>query len=698
MADILDLFPEKKTSSNNSINISTNKKQNNKECAVCAELNINIKRLNKDEIKLYDFLQTFLAHIENQFTDSMFDDELYVFTKFEKLKTHCVPKGFPILDKLELIDLYTKRIQDDTIKPNKYFERLSTPVSNGEVNISCPSDPLESCKYNCDFCILVPDYARSYMPGQAVFDNLSKNKHNFIKYMLQTLLVHRVKLYDISKLAVRHIGGTFSSYPEIYRYTYSRDIFYCANVLADIIDNPELFAQAIKYLEKLFDPEDIIIPMIRKPFNYQKIALIEERICECKQWIVKKELLPNNREKITYKYPDEIAHFESELLEQIKISLSAEQEHNVIAKSRIVSYSIETRPDEINPKSISEFLKLGVTIVELGLQSPQDNILKNVNRGHSVKASKKAIRMLKNNGLHVHGQWMLDLLGSTKESDMEAVDLILSDALRCDQIKIYPHLALPGTKSKEKLDSGQYTSWVSKDPEGYHELMVYFVSNIDETTRIVRIQRDLPPKSAKNPMGYENVEDQPSNLEQIITNEIYSKGKTREDIRYHEPGIRFLNLESILTELEYKVITTQVDGGIDVYISAQTMVSRDHTKPDAKDFRIVWGYCRLRIVYDYDDLGFIDFFNSNQDKSFGRIRELKVNGLVQNFNNSNNSGKSGQHRGIGSHMLKMAEEIAHSYGQTHVTVTSSVGVRDYYRLKHGYQLDPCGLMWKKIEP
>ena len=149
-----------------------------------------------------------------------------------------------------------------------------------------------------------------------------------------------------------------------------------------------------------------------------------------------------------------------------------EQTYNITGKSRIVAYSIETRPDTINPTTISELLKLGVTIVELGLQSPINEILQIVKRGHTVEQSIKAIRMLKDNGLHVHGQWMLDLPGSTYELDMEAVKLILSDELECDQIKIYPHLAMPGTETKEWLDSGLYTSWVKEQPKLFNNLMV----------------------------------------------------------------------------------------------------------------------------------------------------------------------------------------------------------------------------------
>ena len=83
----------------------------------------------------------------------------------------------------------------------------------------------------------------------------------------------------------------------------------------------------------------------------------------------------------------------------------------------------------------------------------------------------------------------------------------------------------------------------------------------------------------------------------------------------------------------------------------------------------------------------------NKEK-FGRIRELKVNGATSAVGTV---GTSGQHKGIGTNMLKIAEEIAYKFGMTHVTVTSAVGVRDYYKLKHGYELDECGLMWKKLD-
>jgi ELP3 family radical SAM enzyme/protein acetyltransferase len=634
-------------------------------CELCKQNNIDLKRVSLDK---YDFLQTIMNHVNYKITYETFDDERNVNNIFQKLIIHCTPKGtMNTYNKKKMIEEYRNKIQDRNI----IFERLIFEVSNGEVCVSVPSKALGSCPHNCAFCPTANNnsesnelvVAKSYTLGQPVFAHLVVNKNNLIKYLLQHIIVQHVSSLNIFKLAMRHLGGTFSVYDILYRFTYSRDIFYAANILHTIIDDPELFQIAKQSLQNEFDPDNIIMNKIRKPFNHETIDKLIKKIDECKLW--------------KDKFDQEIKNLEETLLIEMKKSLSLEQAFNITAKSRIVSYSIETRPDYINSTSIKELLILGVTIVELGLQSPNDDILDINKRGHTVECSKKAIRMLKDNGLHVHGQWMMDLPGSTKELDSKAIQDILSDDLRCDQIKIYPHLSMPGTETKEWLDSGLYESWVAKDKDGFYEVLSDFIVNIDETTRVVRVQRDLPKASDKILDGYTN--DQPSNLEQIITNKINKSGRMRQDIRYHEPGLRFLNMKDI----KYYVDIKKMQGGTDIFISAQSI--------DTTGFRVMWGYCRLRIVEEDEDTNVIKFFKQN--KKFGRIRELKVNGSVENIGNI---GNSGQHRGIGSSMLKIAEEIAYKYGMTHVTVTSAVGVRDYYRLKHGYQLSDCGLMYKEL--
>jgi len=78
---------------------------------------------------------------------------------------------------------------------------------------------------------------------------------------------------------------------------------------------------------------------------------------------------------------------------------------------------------------------------------------------------------------------------------------------------------------------------------------------------------------------------------------------------------------------------------------------------------------------------------------FGLIREVKVNGSITSVGNNS---KSVQHLGIGTRMIQMAEEIAMQNGKTHITVTSAVGVRNYYKNKHNYTLHRSGLMWKQL--
>lgn len=643
-------------------------------CSICTSIGFN----SKNRTDKYDFLKNVFDHVEQKIDYNSFDDPINVSKIFDKIKLHCVPKGSTILTNREIANQYRKRVDNGTLPFNLKFHRLVFQASNGEFCCSCPSKALDSCPFECAFCptasmdgkMLV---AKSYNLGQSVFAKLVANNNNLVRYLLHHLLLQYNLTYDITKLAMRHLGGTFSTYSKDYRYEYTRDIFYVANIISEIIDNEELFSIAKKsIMGEKFDPDNEIIPRLRKPFNYEAIDTIKEKINNLKLW--------------GDKFNKDIKKLEEELVEELAKSLRMEQEFNVTARHRIVSYSIETRPDTINITSIAELLILGVTIVELGLQSPDDNILKIVKRGHKVDASIRAIRMLKDHGLHVHGQWMFDLPGSTKDIEIDCINKILSDSLRCDQIKIYPHLSMPGTETKEWFDTKQYISWVDNDKDGFIDVMAFLMSNIEETTRVVRVQRDLPKNSKKNPDGFTN--DQSPILEQIVTKKIYSSGNNRDDIRYHEPGIRFLNISDIKYYVDFKKII----GGTDIFISAQTYVCND-IKKKTKDFRIVWGYCRLRIVEVDDDTRLIKFFKN--DNKYGRIRELKVNGAIQQIGTH---GSSGQHRGIGSTMLKIAEEMAYKYGMTHVTVTSAVGVRDYYRLKHGYEVDECGLMYKKLEP
>ena len=130
----------------------------------------------------------------------------------------------------------------------------------------------------------------------------------------------------------------------------------------------------------------------------------------------------------------------SQPLEDLKASLEKEQEYNdKKAKHKIIGLTLETRPDAISPKTISHMRAQGCTRIELGLQAPDDTILKLVKRGHTVQQFKDAILLLRHAGFKVDLHFMPDLPGTTAEHDVEMYKTIFDDpAFKPDMVKIYP--------------------------------------------------------------------------------------------------------------------------------------------------------------------------------------------------------------------------------------------------------------------
>jgi len=120
-------------------------------------------------------------------------------------------------------------------------------------------------------------------------------------------------------------------------------------------------------------------------------------------------------------------------------NLCTAQKLNEKAKHRIVGLSIETRPDFINEKEIRRLRKLGVTMVELGVQSIYDDVLKLNLRGHGVKEIILATKLLKDAGFKVLYQMMPNLPGSNLKKDEKMFEELFQNSdFQPDLLKIYP--------------------------------------------------------------------------------------------------------------------------------------------------------------------------------------------------------------------------------------------------------------------
>lgn len=115
---------------------------------------------------------------------------------------------------------------------------------------------------------------------------------------------------------------------------------------------------------------------------------------------------------------------------------------------------LSTRPDYIDEDIIDLLKKYGVTTVELGVQSSDEQVLRLNSRGHSFDAVKTASKLIKDAGITLGHQMMLGMYGSTPQKDMQTVKDIISLKPAC--VRIYPVVTIKGTALEDLYNSGKY--------------------------------------------------------------------------------------------------------------------------------------------------------------------------------------------------------------------------------------------------
>lgn len=128
---------------------------------------------------------------------------------------------------------------------------------------------------------------------------------------------------------------------------------------------------------------------------------------------------------------------------------------NAFVKKGIVKgVRISTRPDAIDDE-ILELLKFyGVTSIELGAQSMNDQVLKMNNRGHTAQDVVIASKLIKEHGFELGLQIMTGLFGDYDESAIETAQKIIE--LKPDTVRIYPTIVLKDTDLEALYKDGIY--------------------------------------------------------------------------------------------------------------------------------------------------------------------------------------------------------------------------------------------------
>ena len=115
---------------------------------------------------------------------------------------------------------------------------------------------------------------------------------------------------------------------------------------------------------------------------------------------------------------------------------------------------ISTRPDAIDDEVLRILKRYGVTSIELGAQSTDEQVLLLNHRGHTHDDIIKASKLIKKHGFSLGLQMMTGLLGDTPEKSLRTAEDIIS--LRPDTVRIYPTIVLEGTYLGELYKKGDY--------------------------------------------------------------------------------------------------------------------------------------------------------------------------------------------------------------------------------------------------
>ena len=348
-------------------------------------------------------------------------------------------------------------------------------------------------------------------------------------------------------------------------------------------------------------------------------------------------------------------------------SLAIAQQINETARCRIIGITIETRPDYITDAEILRLRELGVTRVELGVQTLEEEVLELIVRDHGAAEVRAATRLLKDAGFKIAYHLMPNLPGATPASDLASTRRLFEDpAYQPDTLKIYPCVVIETAELHQWWREGRYTPY---GDETLIELLIQMKRRVPPYVRIERVIRDIPSTSIL-------AGSMQTNLREEVLRRMRARGLASRCIRCRQVRERADGTWQ-LTRREY-----DASGGREVFLGFE----------DAATDRLA-ALLRLRIP---------PFAKASVGRPSGAegglpvlrgaalVRELHTYGLHVPLHQERD--EAAQHHGFGRRLLQEAERIARDeFGLRRIAVIAGIGVREYYR-RFDYELADTYMM------
>jgi elongator complex protein 3 len=479
------------------------------------------------------------------------------------------------------------------------------------------------CPGRCIFCPSDVRMPKSYLADEPGAQRAEDNRFDPYLQTWNRLLAYREIGHPVDKAELNVLGGTWSFYPEAYQIWFATR---CFDALSDFGAGVDGRAEAGL-----------------APARYRELR---ERV---------------DGRRPARRYNAVVGDFLAGQLEGGWLhasergdwaALEAAQRRNETAASRCVGLAVETRPDHVDVAELLRLRRLGVTKLQIGVQSLSDAVLAANRRGHDVASASRALRLLRGAGFKLHVHWMANLLGSSPELDLADFERLFREPnWRPDELKLYPCVLIESAELATQHARGEWRPYTDDE---LSRLLAECLARVPEYCRVTRVIRDF---SAGDIAAGSHV----ANLREVAERRLASGGRRVRDIRSRE--IRGAPFESA----SLRLLTVEYASSIGREVFLQQVAEGD---------RLV-AFLRLSLPREPAPLAEL--------AGSALVRELHVYGASLPLGREPTG--EAQHRGLGRALLDAAAERARTAGFRDLAVISAVGTRAYYR-RAGFQDGP----------
>lgn len=192
------------------------------------------------------------------------------------------------------------------------------------------------------------------------------------------------------------------------------------------------------------------------------------------------EQLEEGKQFFARKYPDMkfLAYFQAYTNTYAELEELKRKYEEALAVKDVVGLVIGTRPDCM-PEALLDYLEelnqRTFLIVEYGIESTDNTILKRINRGHTFEVASEAVKKTANRGIRVGAHIILGLPGEEREALIEQAGLLSS--LPLTTLKLHQLQLIKGTRmAAEYVENPSDFHLYSADE--YIDLVIDYVEHL----------------------------------------------------------------------------------------------------------------------------------------------------------------------------------------------------------------------------